>query len=183
MGLGKTLQTISLLGFCLEYLKIRGPHIILVPKSTLANWEKEVNKWCPSLRSLIFQGDKESRQEIIRTSLQPGLDIKDRSWDVCITTYETAVIERGPLGKIAWQYLIIDEAHRIKNENSALAQVVRSFVALHRLLITGTPLQVSQRVSVRRGSCCSSAVVILFPSFFLFSHVFHRTTCTSFGRC
>ena len=52
------------------------------------------------------------------------------------------MIERTALCKIPWRYLIIDEAHRIKNENSALAGVVRSFIAAHRLLITGTPLQV-----------------------------------------
>jgi SWI/SNF-related matrix-associated actin-dependent regulator of chromatin subfamily A member 5 len=60
---------------------------------------------------------------------------------VCVTTYEVAVIEKGPLSRIPWQYLVIDEAHRIKNEHSALAAVVRSFTTAHRLLITGTPLQ------------------------------------------
>ena len=70
-----------------------------------------------------------------------GIPIEERGWNVLLTTYEVAVIERGPLSKLAWQYLIIDEAHRIKNEASALATVVRSFVTVHRLLITGTPLQ------------------------------------------
>jgi len=106
MGLGKTLQTISLLGFCLEYLQLRGPHIVLVPKSTLANWQKEVARWCPSLRSLVLQGDKDVRAELIRTHVQPGVAHAERAWDVLLTTYETAVIEHSFLAKIPWQYLV-----------------------------------------------------------------------------
>jgi SWI/SNF-related matrix-associated actin-dependent regulator of chromatin subfamily A member 5 len=60
---------------------------------------------------------------------------------VLCTTYEVAVIEKAALKKFHWQYLIIDEAHRIKNENSVLSQIVRTYTTKHRLLITGTPLQ------------------------------------------
>ena len=50
MGLGKTLQCISLLGYMKHYRSVSGPHMILVPKSTLANWMNEFKKWCPTLR-------------------------------------------------------------------------------------------------------------------------------------
>jgi len=141
MGLGKTLQTISLLGYNLEYRHIRGPHLVLVPKSTLANWCNEFKKWCPSIRALRFHGSKEERQEIVDTRLLPGQPEDERDWDVCVTTYEMAIIEKGTLGRFPWQYLVIDEAHRLKNESSALARVVRNFAVAHRLLLTGTPLQ------------------------------------------
>ena len=49
-GLGKTLQTISLLGYLAEFRGIKGPHLVIVPKSTLHNWMNEFEKWCPSLR-------------------------------------------------------------------------------------------------------------------------------------
>ena len=140
MGLGKTLQTISLLGY-LQSAGVCGPHLILVPKTTLANWQKEVKRWCPSLRALVFIGDRETREGIAATELRPGVPPESRSWDVCLATYEVAVIEANVLAKLPWQYLIIDEAHRIKNEHSALARVVRDLVTEHRLLITGTPLQ------------------------------------------
>jgi SWI/SNF-related matrix-associated actin-dependent regulator of chromatin subfamily A member 5 len=52
------------------------------------------------------------------------------------------LLEKQHLKKISWQYMMIDEAHRIKNENSALAQIVRLFNCRNRLLVTGTPLQV-----------------------------------------
>lgn len=51
------------------------------------------------------------------------------------------LLEKGALKRISWQYIMIDEAHRIKNENSSLSQIVRLFNCRNRLLITGTPLQ------------------------------------------
>jgi len=140
MGLGKTLQTISLLAYVKEFEKVRGPHIVLAPKSTLLNWRNEFRKWCPSLRIFVFQGNKDERKEMVETTLRPR-DPQDRTFDVCIVSYEIAIIERAALQKIAWCYLAIDEAHRIKNENAKFSRVVRTFSTLHRLLITGTPLQ------------------------------------------
>lgn len=50
-------------------------------------------------------------------------------------------MEKSHLKKINWQYIVIDEAHRIKNENSMLSQIVRILQSKNRMLITGTPLQ------------------------------------------
>ncbi|CAL4160999.1 unnamed protein product, partial [Meganyctiphanes norvegica] len=135
MGLGKTLQTISLLGYMKHYRNIPGPHIIIVPKSTLRNWENECEKWCPSLRHICLIGDKETRAKFVRNVLRPG------KWDVCITSYEMLVAEKAPLKKIKWNYMVIDEAHRIKNEKTILSTIVRTFKTTNRLLLTGTPLQ------------------------------------------
>ncbi|TMW56088.1 hypothetical protein Poli38472_008736 [Pythium oligandrum] len=141
MGLGKTLQTISVLAYFLEYENVTGPHIVLVPKSTLSNWLAEFNRWCPSLRAVKFHGNKEERQQVIQEVLCPGLPDKKRKFDVCVTTFEMCLKEKTALCKFAWRYLIIDEAHRIKNESSQFSQVVRMLDTEHRLLLTGTPLQ------------------------------------------
>jgi len=138
MGLGKTLQSISVLAYNLEYLNISGPHLVLVPKSTLSNWCNEFKRWCPSLRVIRFHGTKDERQQIVMEKLDPGLE---RDWDVLVTTYEVSNLERNHLAKFAWQYLIIDEAHRLKNESSQFSMTVRMLQTAHRLLITGTPLQ------------------------------------------
>ena len=61
MGLGKSLQTISLLGYLKHYKNVSGPHLVVVPKSTLLNWSNEFNKWCPTMKSFVFHGDKEER--------------------------------------------------------------------------------------------------------------------------
>ena len=60
-GLGKTLQTISLLGYLHEFRGISGPHMVIVPKSTLHNWMNEFRKWCPVLRVKKFHGNQEQR--------------------------------------------------------------------------------------------------------------------------
>lgn len=59
--MGKTLQTISLLGYLHEFRGISGPHMVIVPKSTLHNWINEFRKWCPVLRVIKFHGTQEQR--------------------------------------------------------------------------------------------------------------------------
>lgn len=69
MGLGKTLQTISLLGFMKHYKNTPGPHIVIVPKSTLSNWMNEFKKWCPTLRAVCLIGDQEARVSFLSYSI------------------------------------------------------------------------------------------------------------------
>ena len=112
MGLGKTLQSISVLVYMMEYQNINGPHLIIVPKSTLSNWMNELARWAPTLKAVKFHGDKASREEMIEQILCPGKTDSERSWHVCVTTYEICNIEKNTFMKFAWSYLIIDEAHR-----------------------------------------------------------------------
>jgi len=136
MGLGKTLQTISLLGYLSEYRGITGPHMVVVPKSTLGNWMNEFKRWCPMIRPFKFHGNQEARAAQKAKYLDPV-----NAFDVCVTSYEMVIKEKNALKKFHWRYIIIDEAHRIKNENSRLSMVMRTFACNNRLLITGTPLQ------------------------------------------
>ncbi|KAI8617443.1 SNF2 family N-terminal domain-containing protein [Chytriomyces sp. MP71] len=135
MGLGKTLQTISFLGYLKHIKGICGKHLIVVPKSTLHNWMSEIKRWVPTLIPFLFHGDKEARSTLVRDHLHTD------NFEVCVTSYEMCLLEKGALRKVAWECLVIDEAHRIKNENSSLSQIVREFQCRNRLLITGTPLQ------------------------------------------
>ncbi|CCH60588.1 hypothetical protein TBLA_0D00800 [Henningerozyma blattae CBS 6284] len=135
MGLGKTLQTISFLGYLRYVKKIDGPFLVIVPKSTLDNWRREFSKWTPEVSTVILHGDKDTRADILHNV------VLEAKFDVLITSYEMVIKEKGTLKKIAWQYIVIDEAHRIKNEQSALSQIIRLFYSKNRLLITGTPLQ------------------------------------------
>jgi len=135
MGLGKTIQTISLIGYMKHHRNQAGPHIVIVPKSTLSNWMAEFDRWCPSIRAVCLIGTQEQRAAFIRETLLPG------DWDVLVTSYEMCIREKGVLKKFAWRFLSIDEAHRIKNEKSLLSNIVREFKSSNRLLLTGTPLQ------------------------------------------
>uniref|UniRef100_A0A6Q2XNK6 SWI/SNF related, matrix associated, actin dependent regulator of chromatin, subfamily a, member 1 n=1 Tax=Esox lucius TaxID=8010 RepID=A0A6Q2XNK6_ESOLU len=134
MTLG-TLQTIALLGYLKHYRNIPGPHMVLVPKSTLHNWMNEFKRWVPTLKAVCLIGDKDARAAFIRDVMMPG------EWDVCVTSYEMVIREKSVFKKFNWRYLVIDEAHRIKNEKSKLSEIVREFKTTNRLLLTGTPLQ------------------------------------------
>lgn len=151
---GKTLQTISFLGYLKLHRGVSGPHLVIVPKSTLHNWINEFHKWVPEINVILFHGTKDERvgartakcrwQERL-ISLHQANQARDLlvpgGFDVCVTSYEVCLLEKAHLKKFAFQYIVIDEAHRIKNENSMLAQIVRIFQSRNRLLITGTPLQ------------------------------------------
>ena len=62
-------------------------------------------------------------------------------WDVVVTSYEMILREKSVFKKFNWKYMVIDEAHRIKNEESKLSVVIREIKTANRLLLTGTPLQ------------------------------------------
>jgi len=135
MGLGKTLQTISFLGYLKHNLNIHGPHLVIVPKSTLDNWYREFDRWVPGFNVVMLRGGKEERAETVEKH------ILTEDFDVLITSYELCLREKASLKKLSWEYIVIDEAHRIKNVDSMLSQIVRAFDSRGRLLITGTPLQ------------------------------------------
>jgi SWI/SNF-related matrix-associated actin-dependent regulator of chromatin subfamily A member 5 len=67
--------------------------------------------------------------------------ILTQDFNILITSYEVCIREKSTLKKFSWEYIIIDEAHRIKNVDSLLSQIIRAFTSRGRLLITGTPLQ------------------------------------------
>lgn len=135
MGLGKTLQTISFLGHQRYVKGIEGPFLIIVPKSTLDNWRREFERWTPEVDVIVLHGDKDERRDLLQDK------VLEARFDVLISSYEMVIKEKSTLKRVAWQYLVIDEAHRIKNEQSTLSQIIRLFYSRNRLLITGTPLQ------------------------------------------
>ncbi|KAH7825258.1 putative chromatin-remodeling complex ATPase chain Iswi [Monocercomonoides exilis] len=135
MGLGKTLQTLSLFVYLKVHLGVPGPHLVIGPKSTMGNWMNEVKKFCPCIKAVRLHGDKDQRKEIMATKMKPN------SFDLCVTTYEMILIEKAFLRKFKWNYIVVDEAHRIKNDKSKLSTILRTYSSKHRLLLTGTPLQ------------------------------------------
>lgn len=137
MGLGKTIQTIALIAYLWE-MKSYGPFLIAAPLSTTSNWVEEFKKWTPKIPVVLYHGDKKERTRLRRTQLKdPGTD----QFPVVVTSYEICMNDRKYLTGFGWQFIIIDEGHRIKNLDCRLIRELQSYQSANRLLITGTPLQ------------------------------------------
>ena len=162
MGLGKTLQSISVLVFQKQFQQCDGPHLIVVPKSTLSNWMNEIGRWAPTLKAFCFHGEKAERAKMVKEMIQPAIysDV-EREWNICVTTYEVCNTEKLVLSKFAWNYLIIDEAHRLKNEQSLFSKTVRAFETKYRLLLTGKCERFRCSFLIRKMRYCFSQEILL----------------------
>ncbi|XP_019582251.2 chromodomain-helicase-DNA-binding protein 2 isoform X10 [Rhinolophus sinicus] len=140
MGLGKTIQTISFLSYLFHQHQLYGPFLIVVPLSTLTSWQREFEIWAPEINVVVYIGDLMSRNTI-REYEWIHSQTKRLKFNALITTYEILLKDKTVLGSINWAFLGVDEAHRLKNDDSLLYKTLIDFKSNHRLLITGTPLQ------------------------------------------
>ena len=140
MGLGKTIQTICFLYYMFKTHQLYGPFLCLVPLSTMTAWQREFQIWAPDLNVVTYIGDVQSR-EMIRQYDWCFSSTKRMKFNAILTTYEILLKDKMFLGCINWAALLVDEAHRLKNDDSLLYKALKEFHTNHRLLITGTPLQ------------------------------------------
>ncbi|CAJ1086091.1 chromodomain-helicase-DNA-binding protein 3 isoform X3 [Xyrichtys novacula] len=154
MGLGKTIQTIVFLYSLFKEGHTKGPFLVSAPLSTIINWEREFEMWAPDFYVVTYTGDKDSRA-IIRenefsfddTAVKGGKKaFKLRreapiKFHVLLTSYELVTIDQTALKSIDWACLVVDEAHRLKNNQSKFFRRLNDYKIDHKLLLTGTPLQ------------------------------------------
>ena len=137
MGLGKTIQTIALLCYIMEKKNNEGPFLIIAPLATISNWVIEFQRWAPDIKIVVYKGAPAERRQM-------AFQIKqDRhKYNAVLTTYEYIMKDKYALNKVTWQYIIVDEGHRMKNYKSKFTQTLGTqFNSVYRLLLTGTPLQ------------------------------------------
>merc|ERR1719362_1781700 len=138
MGLGKTIQTIAFLA----HLKERGdggPHLIIVPSSTMENWRKELELWAPDIQIVTYWGSQDERRHLRLQLVQDELD-----YDVILTTYNMVISspeDRVLFKKMEFHYVVFDEAHMLKNMASQRYEQLMKIRCSRKLLLTGTPLQ------------------------------------------
>ena len=141
MGLGKTLQTIAFLGTLKRDLKVKGAHLVVVPMSVLSNWIAEFKKFCPSLKVVRYHSCDLTEKQRMRAIISAGVTTGEV--DVVVTTYEMVVSEGKNAGILSVRYrmLVLDEAHKVKNDETQVSAACRRITRENCIFLTGTPVQ------------------------------------------
>lgn len=126
MGLGKTLQTIALIAK--EYQKKQPPSLIIMPKSLLLNWEREIKRFAPQITTSFFYGQNRDIQACLETNL-------------VLTTYAVVRNDIESLKDIPFHYIILDESQNIKNIDAQATKAVMLLNSAYRLALSGTPIE------------------------------------------
>ncbi|KAH9923909.1 SNF2 chromatin remodeling protein [Epithele typhae] len=143
MGLGKTLQSICILASkhherAQKYKQSKSPDskhlpsLIVCPPTLTGHWYYEILKYTENLRPVLYTGNSRERYKLL-----PKL----KTYDVVITSYEVVRNDISSLQDIHWHYCILDEGHIIKNAKTKLTKAVKQVKAVHRLILSGTPIQ------------------------------------------
>ncbi len=139
MGMGKTVQVIARLVqeremATTEELAELMPTLLIAPTSVVSNWQKEIEKFAPNLRSMIHHGTQRIQDlKVFKNSLG--------DCDVLITSFSLARKDEKLLSGIEWQRVVVDEAQNLKNPKAAQTKAINKISAHHRLALTGTPVE------------------------------------------
>uniref|UniRef100_A0AAV2MQJ7 DNA excision repair protein ERCC-6-like n=1 Tax=Knipowitschia caucasica TaxID=637954 RepID=A0AAV2MQJ7_KNICA len=138
MGLGKTIQVISFLSgmYDSELVKFT---ILVVPTSLITNWTKEFAKWTPGMRVKEFHGSSKSERTKNLEKVQRRGGVLITTYNMLLTNWQVLAAHHGQ--EFTWDYMILDEAHKIKNTSTKTAKSASAIPSKNRVLLTGTPVQ------------------------------------------
>jgi superfamily II DNA or RNA helicase len=144
MGLGKTIQSVSMIWSLYKYNKVRGPFLVIAPLSTIPHWKREFEGWT-DMNALVYHGNTASREILRMHEFYHNDEASQKAgifkFHAIVTTYEMILQDAEIFRPIKWRYVVIDEAHRLKNKQSRLLSEFKTFKHEHLLLLTGTPIQ------------------------------------------
>jgi superfamily II DNA or RNA helicase len=106
------------------------PSLLIMPTSLIHNWQYEITKWAPALKTVIYTGF--DREEKLRQFIKA---------DLILTTYGTARNDIELLKNYEFNYIILDESQVIKNPLAKVSKAVKTLHAHHRLGLSGTPVE------------------------------------------
>ncbi|MFE4105383.1 DEAD/DEAH box helicase [Almyronema epifaneia] len=133
MGLGKTIQLIAFLLYLRENNLLERPTLLVCPTSVIGNWEREVRRFGPKLKTLVYHGDKRPQGKSFAKAAA--------ATDLVITSYALVHRDLKNLKAVTWQGIVLDEAQNIKNPEAKQSQAVREIAADFRITLTGTPIE------------------------------------------
>jgi chromodomain-helicase-DNA-binding protein 7 len=155
MGLGKTIQSVCFLHQLrtMPTTKCSGPFLVVAPLSLISQWQSEIALWSPDMNCVVMHGSQQARDTILSYEFYHHEDFTPKAdvtalrkqnackFDILLTTYEICMKDIRIFTKINWKVLIVDEAHRLKNCQSRLFEVMMTIPRQQCVLLTGTPLQ------------------------------------------
>jgi SNF2 family DNA or RNA helicase len=130
MGLGKTLQTLVHIQIEKDAGRLTHPALIIAPVSLMGNWQREAERFCPGLRSLVLHGKE-----------RHGVAGNMLDHDIVIAPYSLLHRDRERWLNAQWHLVVLDEAQNIKNASTHAAQVASELKSKHRLCLSGTPME------------------------------------------
>ncbi|MDQ0857128.1 SNF2 family DNA or RNA helicase [Bacillus sp. V2I10] len=133
MGLGKTIQMIAYFVYVVEHEKREAPFLIIAPTSVLGNWQKEIEKFAPSLKVHLHYGPNRARGEDFHVSLADT--------DIVLTSYGLSHADHEEIASVTWSTICLDEAQNIKNAHTKQSRAIRKLKGLHHIALTGTPME------------------------------------------
>ena len=151
MGLGKTIQSIAFLYHLFTFENVKGPFLVIAPLSTLEHWKRTVEEWT-NMNCILYydQNGQPGRRSIqyyewyhynitMRGTTVPSELSK---FQILITSYEVFLLDfLDVIMNIPFQFIIVDEAHRLKNKNAKILSALKRLACKRVLLLTGTPIQ------------------------------------------
>uniref|UniRef100_W5UDP1 DNA excision repair protein ERCC-6-like n=1 Tax=Ictalurus punctatus TaxID=7998 RepID=W5UDP1_ICTPU len=138
MGLGKTVQVLSFLSAMYD-AELTSRTLLIMPTTLIKNWLREFKRWTPGLRVKEFHGTSKSERSRNLERIQRGSGAIITTYQMLINNWQQLASFGGQ--EFTWDYVILDEAHKIKSSSTKTAKSVRAVPARHRLLLTGTPVQ------------------------------------------
>jgi len=152
MGLGKTVQIVTMLEHIFNVDGLPGPFLVVVPLSTIEHWRREIESWTDMRYCMYYDvGGGRGMREVMREYEWYDQNRSRRllKMNVLVTTYEALVKDYEEIALIPWRVIVVDEAHRLRNWKGKLHECLKSvsqegiiqYGYQHRVLMTGTPLQ------------------------------------------